>query len=148
MKKVTLIASLFFVSCLSAKAQDPFQQYVAKYKFPQGSAVTEVNITMENGNLLLTSTLGNTTIEKTDTDKFYIPLLSATATFIRNEAKKVTGIKIDLKGTLLDGTREDKSINTITTPIPIYKSTFPIKYLPVIGIQGEEGEASSTEDVF
>jgi hypothetical protein len=148
MKKVTLIASLFFVSCLSAHAQDPFQQYVAKYKFPQGSAVSEVNITMENGNLLLSSTLGNTPIEKTDTDKFYIPSLSATATFVRNEAKKVTGIKIDLKGTLLDGTREDKSATSTNVPLPMYKSTFPIKFLPAMGIQGEEGEPSSTEDLF
>lgn len=148
MKKITFIASLFFVSCLSAKAQDPFQQYVAKYKFPQGSAVTEVNITMENGNLLLSSTLGNTTIEKTDTDKFYIPSLSATATFVRNDAKKVTGIKIDLKGTLLDGTREDKSATSTNAPLPMYKSTFPIKFLPSMGIQGEEGEPSTTEDLF
>ncbi|MEI8060378.1 MAG: hypothetical protein WCG67_09485, partial [Ferruginibacter sp.] len=120
MKKVTFIASLFFVSCLSSKAQDPFQQYVAKYKFPQGSAVTEVNITMENGSLLLSSTLGNTTIEKTDTDKFYIPSLSAVATFVRNDAKRVTGIKIDIKGTLLDGTREDKTANANSTLLPIY----------------------------
>jgi hypothetical protein len=49
---------------------------------------------------------------------------------------------------LLDGTREDKSSNSISAPIPIYKSTFPIKYLPVIGIQGEEGESSATEDAF
>jgi hypothetical protein len=148
MKKVTLFTSIFFVSCLSLKAQDPFQQYVAKYKFPQGSAVTEVNVTLENGNLLLSSTLGNAAVEKTETDKFYIPSLSATATFVRNEAKKVTGLKLELKGTLIDGTREDKSININNTPMPMYKSTFPIKYLPAIKIQGEEDEPSSTEETF
>ena len=148
MKRVTLLTSIFFVSCLSLKAQDPFQQYVAKYKFPQGSAVTEVNVTLENGNLLLNSTLGNASVEKTETDKFYIPSLSATATFVRNDAKKITGIKIEMKGSLLDGTREDKSLNVNSTPIPVPASTFPIKYLPAIRIQGEEGESSSTEDLY
>ena len=148
MKKVTLFTSLFFVSCMSLKAQDPSQQYVAKYKFPQGSAVTEVNVTLENGNLLLSSTLGNAAVEKTDTDKFFIPSLNGTATFVRNEAKKVTGIKLDIKGTLMDGTREDKSLNVNTTPVPIYKTTFPIKYLPAIKIQGEEDEPSSYEGLF
>jgi hypothetical protein len=148
MKKVTFLTSIFFVSCLSLKAQDPFQQYVAKYKFPQGSAVTEVNVTLENGNLLLSSTLGNATVEKTETDKFYIPSLSATATFVRNDAKKITGIKIEMKGSLLDGTREDKSLNINNTPMPVPASTFPIKYLPAIRIQGEEGESSSTERLY
>ncbi len=148
MKKLTLLTTICFVSCLSVKAQDPFQQYVAKYKFPQGSAVSEVNVTMENGNLLLSSTLGSATVEKTETDKFYIPSLSATATFVRNDAKKITGIKIEMKGSLLDGTREDKSLNMNPAPMPIPASTFPIKYLPAIRIQGDEDATNATEGLY
>lgn len=139
MKKITLFISLIIAACFSLKAEDSFQQYVGKYKFPQGSLVTEINIILENGALKLTSTMGSTgAIEKPENDKFSLPAYNGTAVFTRNEAKKITGVKIEAKGVLMEGTKEEKDINT-TSPIPIYKSTFPMKFLPVMpGMLTEE----------
>lgn len=107
MKKALFIFTFFFIGILSLRAQDSLQQYVAKYKFPEGSVVTEVNITIENGALSINSSLGTSTLEKTKTDEFYLAVYQATVTFVRNEAKKITGVKIETPSLLLEGTREE-----------------------------------------
>ncbi len=109
MKKVTLLFSLFIAVCFSLKAQDSLQQYAAKYKFPEGSAVTEVTVALENGALMVNSAMGNAALEKTGTDQFAIPAYNGTVLFIRNEAKKITGIKIDVMNISLEGTREEST---------------------------------------
>jgi hypothetical protein len=138
MKKNVLFLCLFIISCLYLKAQDSLQQYTAKYKFAQGSIVTEVDVVLDNGVLQVNSTMGNALLEKTTADQFTIPLYNGTVVFIRNEAKKITGIKIDVMNINLEGTREEKENSIINMPAPIYKTTFPIKYLPAM--LGEEFE--------
>jgi len=131
MKKVTLFFFIFTGSFFYLKAQDSLQQYVAKYKFPAGSVVTEINVAVENGTLMLTSSLGNTAVEKTATDQFSIAAYNGTATFTRNEAKKVSGLKIEVMGLLLEGVKEEKeTLGGNVPPLPVNKSTFPMKYLP------------------
>lgn len=129
MKKVTLLLSLFIAVCFSLKAQDSLQQYVAKYKFPEGSAVTEVTVALENGSLMVNSSLGNAALEKTDTDKFTMPAYNGTVVFTRNEAKKITGIKIDVMNISLEGTREENSGGSDyeKTKMP---SRFPLPKMP------------------
>ncbi len=110
MKKVTLFLSLFIAVCFSLKAQDSLQQYVAKYKFPDGSAVTEVTVALENGILMVNSAMGNAALEKTTTfDQFTILAYNGTVIFTRNETKKVTGIKIEVMNISLEGTREESA---------------------------------------
>jgi hypothetical protein len=150
MKKVTIFLFIFIASGLYLKAQDSLQQYVAKFKFPQGSVVTEINVALDNGILTLTSSMGNAAIEKAGTDQFTIPAYNGTATFTRNEAKKVSGLKIEVMGILLEGTKEEKESvggNSIP-PLPIYKSTFPMKYLPSMLIPEDEGSPSEVPDLF
>ena len=133
MKKVTILFSVFIASCLSLRAEElSLQQYAAKYKFPQGSAMSEVNVIFENGVLQLNSSMGNSSLEKTADDKFYMPSNSGTISFIRNDAKKITGIKFDVQNISLDGIKEEKEISGTVEPVPMYKSTFPIKNLPAI----------------
>lgn len=132
MKKYTLLLTVFIVSCLSLKAEESFQEYVARYRFPQGSAINEVNVVFENGILTLSSALGSASIEKTSDDHFNIPNYKGTAVFVRNAAKKITGIKIEVLNISLEGNREEKESPVIIMPTPIYKSTFPIKYLPAM----------------
>lgn len=138
MKKLLFLLVLSFAIVISLKAQDSLQQYVAKYKFPQGSVVSEVDVILENGNLMVNSTMGSASLEKTAADQFNMPSYNGTVVFTRNEAKKITGIKIDVMNILLEGTREEKEFNNIKMPVPIYKSTFPMKFLPAMLIQEEE----------
>lgn len=130
MKKFTLLLSIGIVYCISVKAQDSLQHYVAKYKFPQGSMVTEVDVVLDNGVLMVNSTMGNAAIERSTGDEFTMPSYNGTVVFIRNEAKKITGIKINVMNISLEGSREQKENGIIKMPVPIYQSTFPMKFLP------------------
>jgi hypothetical protein len=150
MKKVTLFLFVFIAACLTLKAQDSLQQYVAKYKFPPSSIVSEVNVVLENGTLQVTSAMGNAALEKTEGDKFLMPAYNGMVVFIRNEAKKITGIKIDIESMniSIEGVREEKDSNTINRPIPFYKPTFPIKYLPVSLLQEDARVPILSPDLF
>lgn len=136
MKKALLLIAVFIISALSLKAEESLQEYAARYKFPQGSMIPEISVVFENGALSLTSPLGTSVIEKTTDDHFNIPNYKGTAVFVRNSAKKITGIKIEMKGVSLSGNREEKD-NLTTMPVPISNSTFPIKYLPSMLTEGD-----------
>lgn len=135
MKKVTFFILLFIACSLYLHASDPLQQYVARYKFPPGSVVSEINVVLDNGVLSLTSSMGNTSIDRTAaTDTFAIPAYSGTAVFTRNEGKKINGLKIDVMGISLEGIKEEKdnSGGNMLPALPVSKTTFPMKYLPAI----------------
>lgn len=138
MKKTTFLLTVLICSCLATRAGAPLEEYAAKYKFPQGSIITEASVVYENGTLHLNSSLGTTSLEITGDDKFYMPANSGTVMFIRNGAKKITGIKFDLQNISVDGNREEKDAD-INVPSPVYKSTFPIRNLPAV-LTGETQE--------
>jgi hypothetical protein len=103
MKKIFFLLTICFFSGIALYAQDSLKQYVGKYKFPEGSVVPEIEVVIENGALVFKSNMGTTSIEKNGGDEFSIPAYSGTATFTRNEAKKITGLHIEAGGTVLDG---------------------------------------------
>ncbi len=148
MKKVFLLLSVFITFCLYLNAQDSLQQFVGKYKFPQGSVVLEVDVVVTNSILQVNSILGNASLEKTGTDQFSMPSYNGTVIFIRNEAKKITGINIEVMNISLEGTREEKENNLINLPLPIYKSTFPIKYLPAMLLPEDKDLPISNLNLF
>ena len=76
MKKFAFLLSIGIIYCISLKAQDSLQHYVAKYKFPQGSMVTEVDVVMENGVLMVNSTMGSAAIERSTGDEFTVVFIS------------------------------------------------------------------------
>ncbi len=141
MKKVTLLVLLFTATFLYVKAQDSLHQYTAKYKFPQGTVVTDVTVSLDStSNILsITSSMGNAPLEKSGTDVFIMTTYSGTVTFTRNEAKKVNGIKIEVMGMLLEGTKEEKEVGGLSPVISLPKTTFPMKFLPALLIQEDEG---------
>jgi hypothetical protein len=104
MKKILFVITLCLFSGIALYAQDSLKQYVGKYKFPEGSVVPEIEVVLDNGALSFNSMMGNTPVEKTKGDEFSIPQYNGTATFIRNEAKKIVGLKIEAQGTVLEGT--------------------------------------------
>ncbi len=106
--------SLGMVAVLQAQ-QSPapkdstLQQYVGKYKFPEGSVVAEVIVALEGEGLTMTSSAGTSALEKKSDDLYTIVQFQGTAKFNRNADKKIIGVSIDAMGYQLEGTRSDAS---------------------------------------
>ncbi len=123
MKKLFL--SLFAVLSFSlVNAQvDSLQEYTGKYKFPDGSPVTEIGVVLENGTLTATSVMGNSELRKTDTkDVFEVVAYSGTATFKRNTESKITGLQIQVQDINMEGSKtEDISLAEWNSLLPLFR---------------------------
>lgn len=89
-----------------AKADSTVNQLLGKYKFAEGSPVSEVTVAFENGVLMMNSAAGASTLEKSADDVYIITQFQGTAKFTRNENKVVTGVTILAMGYELVGTKE------------------------------------------
>jgi hypothetical protein len=94
MKKIFLSLIVLF-GFLAVNAQtDSLQQYTGKFKFPDGSPVTEITVSVDNGLLMAASAMGSTEFKPTSTpDVFEIVVYGGTATFKKKEGK-VTSLQI------------------------------------------------------
>lgn len=116
MKKILLFSLLLMGVSFAATAQTQstdttvLKQYLGKYKFPEGSPVTDVTVAIENGVLTMASSAGNSVLEKQGEDVYAILQFQGTATFKRNEEKKVIGVNIFAMGYTLEGTREETAV--------------------------------------
>ena len=105
-----IICSLLLIAgSLSLSAQtDSLEQYTGKYKFPDGSPVTEIGIVIENGSLMATSAMGNSEFRRTDTrDVFEVVAYAGTATFRRNDQNKVVGVLIQVQDITMEGSKAE-----------------------------------------
>ena len=93
------------------------QQFVGKYRFPDGSVIAEVNVALENGALTMNSSAGFSPLEKQSEDFFSIPNFQGTAKFNRDANKKVIGVSINAKGYLLEGVKVESIALMIKTNI-------------------------------
>jgi molybdopterin-binding protein len=107
MKK--LFFSFLMISCMTTIfAQDAgLQQYTGKYKFPDGSVVTEINVTIESGVLTSNSSAGSSVLEKLGVDTFSVVSFQGTAVFKRDANKKIIGVVVDAMGYHLEGTKDN-----------------------------------------
>ena len=88
-------------------AQDTtLNEYVGTYKFPEGSVVLSVDIKIDNGTLMVSSSAGSSALEKISKDTFNLVSYSGTVYFTRDADKKVNGIKIEVQDTVLEGKKE------------------------------------------
>lgn len=108
MKKI-LFAFILATGFIVANAQtDSLHEYTGKYRFPEGSPVTEISVIIENGILTATSAMGNSELKKTDTkDVFEVVVYSGLATFKRNGENKITGLLIQVQDINMEGTKEE-----------------------------------------
>lgn len=108
MKKMLLFAFMLvgFISATNAQTDTTVNQLVGKYKFAEGSPVTEVTVVLENGVLMMNSQAGSSTLEKSAEDVYVITQFQGTAKFTRDENKKVIGVTILAMGYELVGTKE------------------------------------------
>ncbi len=90
--------------------QDSLQQYMGKYRFPDGSVVTEITVTIENGVLYANSVMGNSELRKVEKDMFEIVAYQGSAEFKRNTEGKVSGVQIIVGDITLDGTKTELTL--------------------------------------
>ena len=106
MKKLFL-SLLMLAFIVTVHAQDStLQEYTGKYKFPDGSVVTEIDLTIENGILTSNSTAGTSTLEKLGTDSFSVVSFQGVAIFKRDDNKKIAKVVIDAMGYHLEGAKD------------------------------------------
>ena len=92
---------------ISLNAQDStLNEYVGTYTFPEGGPVPSVDIKVENGSLVASSTAGSSALEKISRDTFNLVTYDGRVYFTRDSTKKVNGIKIEVQDTILEGKRE------------------------------------------
>src|ERR1044071_3415065 len=114
MKRITL-SFLTVVSFLVLKAQDTtLTEYVGTYTFPEGGPVTTVDVKMENGSLVASSTAGSSPLEKISKDTFNLVTYNGKVYFTRDSVKKVNGIKIEVEDTILEGKKESVGLAGIS----------------------------------
>lgn len=109
MKKLMMLCLLLgTVAFVQAQTKDStLNDFVGKYKFPDGSIVTEVTVSMEGEGLVMGSSVGNSALVKTGEDQFSITAFDGTAQFKRDANKKVVGVNINAGGYVLEGTKSD-----------------------------------------
>lgn len=108
MKKI-LFSLLLIIAFSGVKAQtDSLQEYTGKFKFPDGSPVTEITIVLENGVLTATTAMGNSELKKTDNkDVFDIVAYGGIATFRRGDDSKVKGLRVQVQDIDMEGTKSE-----------------------------------------
>jgi hypothetical protein len=111
MRKIAfcLIASMAFLF-VAAQQDTTLQQYTGKYVFKEGSAVPDMTVTLnENGVLIASSVQGSSELKKTEGDVFTIVAYNGLATFKRNDAGKVSWVKVEVGDIVLEGTRQESN---------------------------------------
>ena len=119
MKKLMMFSFMLigFSLAVSAQTDTTLQHYVGKYKFAEGSVIAEANITLDNGTLSVVTSYGSSTLVKQADDVFAVTQFQGTASFKRNDAKKVIGVNISAMGYTLEGTKEETG-TMILTQVP------------------------------
>ncbi|TMI65966.1 MAG: DUF3471 domain-containing protein [Bacteroidetes bacterium] len=100
---VVTVCAFGFVNAQTPSPADSLKEYTGKYKFPDGSPFSEVNITLENGVLTASSAAGSSELKRRDGDVFDVVAYSGTAIFKRNDDKKVTKLQIQVNDLDMEG---------------------------------------------
>jgi hypothetical protein len=113
MKKLLLLlfamSGTLILTAQQTPKTDPLAEYIGKYKFPEGSEVTEIRIVVENGSLWAKSDKGDSELKRIEKDTFEVVTYTGTATFKRDEKGKVNGLHIAVGDLIMDGTRTEET---------------------------------------
>lgn len=88
-------------------SQDSLKEYTGKYKFPEGSTITEVTVTLDNGILYGSSDMGSSELRRIVKDTFEVVAYGGMATFKRDSSGKVSGVHIVVGDTNIEGEKKD-----------------------------------------
>lgn len=110
--KYILFFILTAIASVALQAQDTSSyQYLGKYKFPDGSVVAGVEVTMDNGTLVMSSSAGVSNLALLGRDSFNIVSFNGFAVFRRNDNKKVVAVHIEASGYILDGPKDSTAVS-------------------------------------
>jgi hypothetical protein len=114
-----LVLFIFCLLCLSFASfagtqttDSTYKDYVGKYIFPDGSGVDEVEITISDTTLTITSTQGTATMSKLGVDSFSMTYQNGTIAFKRDTDNKVNKIIIYVMGMELTGDKQKAATTT------------------------------------
>jgi hypothetical protein len=107
MKKLSCFIILV-CALVSVHAQEDttLKQYTGTYKFPDGSIVPSVEITLNNGLLTANSQMGPAGLEKISKDTFSLPAYNGMIYFTRDANNKVNGLRVEAQDVILEGKKE------------------------------------------
>lgn len=108
-KLITTFCCLLAVFFASAQSDTAWRQYAGTYKFPDGSVVSQVVVTLEDTVLNMSSDAGSSPLNKIGVDSFEIVRFNGTASFKRNGSKTITGVHIEAMGYVLDGEKQSNN---------------------------------------
>lgn len=112
MKRILISVVMIVVVCAGLRAQDTSSYpFLGKYKFPEGSVVPGVEVTIDNGSLVMSSTAGVSKLNVLGKDSFNIVSFNGFAVFRRNETKKVVAVHIEASGYTLDGVKDSAAVS-------------------------------------
>jgi len=112
MNKLTLLFCFIIVTklALSQTPADSLREYTGIYKFPPGSEMTSLEITVVNGGLFGSTNMGSGSLVRVNKDTFSIPEHNGIAYFSRNAQNKVVRIHLEVGELILDGDKENNSL--------------------------------------
>lgn len=101
MKYIFLFIGLFVT--FSAHAQsDSLKTYTGKYIFPEGSPVTEAIVELKQDKLTISSTMGSASLTRQQGDIFSVDEYGGQVEFLRDTAKSISGIKVNIPAANID----------------------------------------------
>lgn len=105
---LSFIATLFIVAlnAQTDKPKPPLTDFVGKYAFPDGSVVPEVDVTLSDNVLTMSSAAGTSILTESGIDSFQIVEFSGIAVFKRGDDKKVNAVHIEAAGYILEGQKK------------------------------------------
>ena len=109
MKKMILLLATVVIFTLTVSAQDStsFKEYYGKYKFVEGSPVTEVEIVWQDNTITVISDMATSIMKKAGVDSFDIDYMGGSIIFSRDSAtQQVKGLTIFVSGMELVAARE------------------------------------------
>lgn len=103
------LGSSFILFAQQTPPADSLKEYTGKYKFPEGSEVTEIKVAIENGVLWAYSDKGNSELKKIEKDLFEVVQYTGTANFKRDENGKINGVHVEVGDMIMDGTKSEEA---------------------------------------
>lgn len=123
MKKLPILICFLIVVklTLAQSPADSLREYTGIYKFPPGSEMISLEITVVNGGLFGSTNMGSGSLVRVNKDTFSIPEHNGIAYFSRNAEKKVVRIHLEVGELILDGEKENSSLATHPLQIEMIK---------------------------
>jgi len=116
MKKIFffLFLSVAFMT-IQAQEKDTLSEYTGKYIFTEKDPVPEVDVTLADNALSMSSSAGNSSLIKLGVDSFQIVEFNGTAVFKRSTENEINAVHIEAMGYILDGQKQKNGLWSFTS---------------------------------